>query len=430
MKGNKIKTIKARQILDSNGRPTPEVDVITEGGHLGRAAASTGTSVGSNEASVLRDGDPTLFGGLSVYRAVDNIKSIIAPVLIGMDVTDQQRIDQAMIDLDGTRYKTKLGGNAIYATSIAVACAAAAAKNEPFYRAMASDEIKYIYTPAANVVNGGVYLNKTLAFQEFMIIPHDVSTISDGIRIIVEVFQHLGRIIERITGCCAFMGHYSGYGAPSDDPYEVFEIISTAVTELGYKNNVYYAIDCASSHFYDKKQDAYLYRGSFVDRNEIIKLLAELANKYPILFIEDPLQEEDFDGFKLASERINSVIVGDDFLCTNIDRAKRAVEMGAVKGMIFKPNQAGTLTEALETAYYMIDQGLLVVPSGRAGGALGSPEKELGLAIGCYLTKAGAPRSGSRIEGFNFMLRTAEELNVPMTNVSELSYFSHLRPQR
>ena len=427
MNGSQIKAVKARQVLDSKGRPVAEVDIITEAGHLGRAGASTGSSVGANESFVMRDGDPKLFGGLSVYKAIENIEKIIAPALIGIDVLDQQNIDKTMIALDGTRYKTNLGGNAIFATSVAAARAASAYKGQPLYHAMATDEIKYIFTPSSNVVNGGTYIDKTLAFQEFMIIPHGVRTVDEGIRIIVEVFQHLGKVIRKTNGRDANMGNYSGYGAPSDDPFEVFDMISQAVADLGYKNNVCYAIDCASSEFYDKQEGAYLYRGKLIDREELINVLAALAEKYPIAFIEDALEEEEFEGFKLANERINSVIIGDDFLCTSIDRAQKAVEMGAAKGMIFKPNQAGTLTEALETAQYMMSQGLLVVPSGRAGGVLDSPEKEIGLALGCCLVKSGAPRSGTRTAGLNFAIRAAEELGIPMTDVKTLPYFNHLK---
>lgn len=427
MTESKIKSIKARQVLDSKGRPVAEVDILTEDGHLGRAGASTGSSVGANESFVLRDGDLKLFGGLSVYKAIGNIENVIAPALIGMDVRDQAAIDHRMIQLDGTRYKTKLGGNAIFAVSVAAARAAAAVKGQPLYRAMATGDIRAMFTPASNVINGGTYIDKTLAFQEFMIVPYGVRTVNEAVRIIVEVFQRLGEVIKKNNGRTANMGNYSGYGAPSDDPFEVFGMMAQAVAELGYQHNVCYAIDCASSEFYNQQEGAYLYRGRLVDRHEIIKVLAALADKYPIAFIEDALEEEDFEGFKLANEQINAVIIGDDFLCTSMDRAKKAVEMGAAKGMIFKPNQAGTLTEALETARYMMGQGLLVVPSGRAGGVLDSPEKEIGLALGCCMVKSGAPRSGTRTEGLNFAMRTAEELAIPMTDVRSLPYFKHLR---
>jgi enolase len=426
MAGSMIKQIKARHILDGKGRPVAEVDIITEAGVLGRAGASTGSSVGANESYVLRDGDPECFGGLSVFKAVENIEKTIAPALIGLDVMDQEKIDRTMIELDGTRYKTKLGGNAIFATSVAALRAAAATKGEPLYRYMASDEIKYIFTPTSNVVNGGSYIDKTLAFQEFMVMPCDVETIAQATRIIVETFMRLGKIIEKRNGRPANMGNYSGYGAPSDDPFEVLDMISEAVRSLGYEKNVCYSIDCAASEFYNKEEGAYEYRGGLISREELIDILAKLADSYPIAFIEDALEEEDFEGYKLANEKINSVIIGDDFLCTSLDRAKKAVEMGAVGGMIFKPNQAGTITEALETYRYMEENNMLIVPSGRAGGTLDSPEKEIGLALGAYVTKSGAPRSASRTASFNFMLRSAEELGIPMVNVRQLPFFSHV----
>ena len=402
------------------------MDVITEEGYLGRAGASTGSSVGANESFVLRDGDPNCFGGLSVYRAIDNIKKVLAPAIVGMDVHDQQTIDRTMIGLDGTRYKTNLGGNAIYAVSVAVARAAAAENRKPVYLNMADGPIEYIMSPSANVVNGGTYNGKTQAFQEFMILPHGVETVDQSIRMIVETFYHIGELIQKYNGGKPAMGNYSGWGAPSDDPKKVLEIIAQAVDDLGFTDKMVYAFDCASSEYYDAEKGLYRWQGDYVDRDYIINVLKEIADEYPVAFIEDALQEEDFEGFKLASERINSLIIGDDFICTSLDRAKKAVEMGAARGMIFKPNQAGTLTEAIETFDYMKSKGLLVVPSGRAGGTLDSPEKEIAIGKGAWVTKTGAPRSGSRTSGFNFLLRTSEEMQVPQTDVMKLPIFKHL----
>jgi len=421
-----IKQVKARQVLDGNGRPVAEVDIITEGGFMGRAGASTGTSVGANESFVLRDNDPKIFGGLSVYKAIHNIETVIAPAIIGLDVLDQEKIDRTMIALDGTPLKTNLGGNAIYAVSVAALRAASAVKGQPLFIAMTGKRPSRICTPTSNVVNGGIYLDKTLAFQEFMIIPYDFADMYEAARIIVEVFLRLGKIIEKANGRKPNMGNYSGYGAPSDDPFEVFDMITEAVSELGYEKNMCYAIDCAASEFYDEKEGAYRYRGHLASRDEIIDVLAGLAKKYPIAFVEDALQEEDFEGFKLANERINSVVIGDDFLCTNLSRARKAVEMGAARGMIFKPNQAGTITEALEAAKYMMDRNLLVVPSGRAGGVADAPEKEIGIGLGMCMAKIGAPRGGERTGGFNALMRLAEEYSLPVANVRELAYFSHL----
>ena len=423
---SKIKEVKARQVLDCKGRPVAEVDVITESGAVGRAGASTGSSVGANESFVLRDKNPQLFGGLSVYKAIDNICNILGPAIKGMDVHDQEAIDQKMIDLDGTRYKTNLGGNAIYAVSVAAAKAAAAENHKTIYQNMASSPVSYIMSPSANVINGGTYYGKTQAFQEFMILPYGAENMEQSVRMIVETFYHLGELVEKYNGGKPAMGNYSGWGAPSDDPAEVMKIIAQAVEDLGYTDHMAYALDCASSEYYDEEKKLYRWRGDYVDRDFIISQLQNLAEQYPIAFIEDALQEEDFEGFRMANKRIPSVIIGDDFLCTSMDRAKKAVEMGAARGMIFKPNQAGTLTEAIRTARYLMEQGLLVVPSGRAGGTLDSPEKEIGVAMGAWVTKTGAPRSGSRTSGFNFLLRVAEELKVPQTNIMELQVFSHL----
>lgn len=423
---SKIKEVKARQVLDCKGRPVAEVDIITEKGVLGRAGASTGSSVGANESFVLRDGDPSVYGGLSVYHAIDNIRNVIAPAIIGMDVQDQTAIDETMIALDGTRYKTKLGGNAIYAVSVAVAKAAAAENGKQIYQNMAQKPISYIMSPSANVINGGTYNGKTMPWQEFMVLPHGMTDVNESIRIIVEIFYRLGQVLKEMNGGRPMVGNYSGWAAFSDDPKEVMKVLSQVVADLGYTDKVVYAFDCASSEYYDEKRGMYLWRGDYVDRNFLIQELEDLTKTYPIAFVEDALYEEDFEGFKMASERLNTVVIGDDFLCTSLDRAKKAVEMGAARGMIFKPNQAGTVTEALETAKYMIDRGLLVVPSSRAGGTIDSPEKEFGLALGVWAVKTGAPREGTRVHGFNFLMHANYELNVPMTDVTKLPIFSHL----
>ena len=424
---SKIKEIKARQVLDCKGRPVVEVDVVTEAGYIGRAGASTGTSVGANESFVLRDGNPRIYGGQSVYKAIDNIRTVLTPGLIGLDVHDQEAIDQKMIMLDGSKYKTNLGGNAIYAVSVAAAKAASAENHRPLYLNMAKKPISYIMSPSANVVNGGTYNGKTQAFQEFMVLPYNVETVEQSIRMIVEIFYHLEDVIKRHSGGKPVIGNYSGWGAPSDDPIEVLDIIAEAVQDLGFSSNIAYALDCASSEYYDAEKQLYHWRGDYVDRQFIIDQLVGISKKHPVAFIEDALHEEDFEGFQLASKKVNAVIVGDDFLCTSIDRAKKAVEMGAAKGMIFKPNQAGTLTEAMISAQYMIDRGLLVIPSGRAGGTLDSTEKEIGVSIGAWVTKTGAPKSGSRTNGYNFLLRTYEEEKVPQTNIINLPIFSHLK---
>lgn len=411
-----IKQLKARQVLDCKGRPVVEVDVITSDGVMGRAGASTGTSVGKNESFVLRDKNPSLYNGLSVYNAIRNIKDIIAPELLGMDVREQELIDRKMIELDGTKHKSKLGGNAIYAVSVANARAASAASEKSFYKYMAPQQVKTIPLPAFNMINGGTYGANTLAFQEFMVIPWKVSSIAESVRIGVEIFHHLGDVIKKHqNGRPAVMGNYSGYGAPSEDPFEIFDIINKAASDLGYEDKICYSMDCASSEIYDEEKDAYFYKGEYVRRDYLISIFTRLSKKYPIGFIEDCLHEEDFEGFSIANKDIEAYIIGDDLLCTNIERLRKALDMKAVKGMILKPNQVGTITEALETANFAQGNNLLIVGSGRAGGVLDDPVCELGISLGLPLIKTGAPRSGERTNSLNTLLRIAEESEVKLS---------------
>lgn len=432
MAGNRknITNVKARQLIDTKGRPVIEVDIITENGIVGRAGASTGTSVGKNESFVLRDGDPLLFSGLSVFKAVENIDKIIAPAIIGMDVTDQEKIDRMLIELDGTKNKRRLGGNTIYAVSVAVARAAAKYFNQPMYQYMAIDKINHIYAPAINMINGGTYCGKTMAFQEFILIPHSVNSVFEGIRIGTEIFYKLGEIIKSYQkGNPPIMGNYYGYGSPSEDPFEVFDLLTEAAEQSGHKGKYFFSMDCASSEFYDAQEDAYLYRGKYISREELISLLIRLVDKYPIFFIEDVLQEDDFEGYSMANKKLNTIIIGDDFLCSSLDRTKKALKMGATQGIIIKPNQIGTLTEALETVKFMKKNNQLIVGSIRAGGVIDDPIAEISLAWGMPLLKTGAIRTGERTMLYNFALRVEEELNyeVKMFNIAELPCFGTLK---
>ena len=417
---NIIKTVTARQVFDSKGRPVVEAEIITETGIMGRSGASTGTSVGANESYVLRDGDKTLFNGLSVFKAVDHVKNKIAPVLQGMDVLDQRAIDQAMIDLDGTRNKANLGGNAIYAVSCAAARTASLVSGKEFWEYFADQKPEKIFAPAYNVVNGGTYGDKTLDFQEFLIIPKNVNTFYEGSRIGVEVFYKMSEVIERHTGKPAVMGNYSGYGAPSGDPFEIFDMLTEAVNELGYKDKVIFSMDCAASELYDKEKDAYRFKGEYISRDKLIAVLAKLADKYPIGFIEDALHEEDFEGYAKASKEIDAVLIGDDFICSSVDRAEKAISMNAIGGMILKPNQIGTLSEAVDTVRLMQSKGLLVVASGRAGGVYEDLNAELAIALGLPLMKTGAPRSGERVAFTNTGLRVEEKLTGRRTMADPL----------
>lgn len=433
MNQNAIAKVKARQVLDSDGRPALEVDVITEGGTLGRSCAPTGNSVGKNESVVVRDGDPTLYGGKSVYKAVNNVESRIAPEIIGLDVTDQAVIDDMMVRLDPTPTKEILGGNAINAVSFAAARAGAACMGQPFYRYLAGDrELKATFMPAYNLINGGSYYGMTQPIQEFMVVPCNVDTFEGAVRVGVEMFYKLDELISRKMGVRkAAVGKYCGHGAFSSDPFEILEMMTEAAQSLGYSKHVCFGMDCAASEFYDEASGTYLWDGKKVEREAWIDVLARLSRTYPIGFIEDPLDEEDFEGFALARKSMDAAVIGDDFLCTNIHRAQKAYAMGAMDGMIVKPNQVGTLTETIEAIDFLHQKDQIMIASGRSGGPLDDPTTDLAVAFGGHMLKTGAPRSGERIVSINDGLHIAEELGgVAPFDVLQLKGFSRLHELR
>jgi len=412
---SRIKKVVPRQIFDSKGRPMLEVDIITDSGAMGRGSSPTGTSVGKHESVVLRDGDMSAFGGLGVTRAIKNVQEIIAPAIIGMNVEDQELIDKTMIALDGTPDKSKLGGNTIYSTSIAVARAAACSNNLPLYQYLSGDSAINIPVPAFNMINGGSYGTTRLDFQEFMVVPWQADTFQQAMQIAVEIFYKLPDIIRSKNGVVT-MGNYSGYGAPVKDPAVALDILSAAAEATGYLDKIAFAIDCAGSEIYDSKKDKYRFMDQDIDAKEVIRVVSDLSKKYPILFVEDILDEDDFAGFALATETLYpTLIVGDDLFATNIERVKTGLELHACNGMIFKPNQVGSLTEALHTQSYARERGFVIIPSGRAGGAVDDPIREIAVGIKAPLVKIGAPRSGERISSMNQLLRIEETLQGQRT---------------
>ncbi|CAA7600881.1 phosphopyruvate hydratase [Acididesulfobacillus acetoxydans] len=412
---SRIKNVVPRQIFDTKGRPMLEVDIVTDNGAMGRGSSPTGTSVGKHEAVVLRDMDISSFGGLGVSRAIKNIQEIVAPAIIGMDVNEQELIDNTIIALDGTKNKARLGGNTIYSTSIAVARAAACSNNLPLYRYLAKGKEVTIPVPTFNMINGGSYGASRLDFQEFMIVPWKAQTFREAMQIAVEVFYILPDIIRK-KGGLVNTGNYSGYGAPVQDPAAVLDILSTAAEAAGYLDKIVFALDCAASEIYDETRNKYRFMEQFVTREDIINVIKELSKKYPLLFVEDILQEDDFAGFALATEQLYpTLVVGDDLFTTNIERVKTGIKMHAGNGIILKPNQVGSLTEALVTKVYASERGFTVIPSGRAGGAVDDPIREIAVGIKAPLVKVGAPRSGERINSMNQLLRIEETLTGPRT---------------
>lgn len=406
-----IKSVHARQIVDCKCRPMVEVDVVTSDGYIGRGCAPTGSSVGMFESSVLRDDNPDEYHGLSVHKAVDNVNNIIAPALTGMDVTDQKGIDEKMIALDGTPEKKNLGGNAIYSVSIAAFRAAAEAAHQPLYNYIAGGPVKTVPVPSFNVVNGGRYASLTQPFNEFIIMPYGAGTIDEAVEMGINTFQELETIITKFVGKKPEVAPSYGYAAPSEDPEVILNLISEAIERCGYTGKIGFAFDCASSEMYDRHDDTYLLKGQRVNSRQLIDYTKYLTEKFNFVFIEDLLDEEDWKSYPKAHKEITRTnIIGDDFIVTNPDRLKRAYELDALDGFILKPNQVGTITEALSAYNYAVSHNLLAIPSGRAGGVIGDIVMDLAVGLQVGFIKNGAPRSGERIDKLNFLMR-ARDLN-------------------
>lgn len=410
MTDERIASVTAREILDSKARPMVEVDVWTAGGAMGRGASPCGTSVGRHEAFVLRDGG-TRYGGLGVRQAVRNVIEVISPAIRGKSALDQRAIDELIIDLDGTPNKSRLGANAIYSVSIAVARAAANAQRVPLYRYLGGPEANLLPAPMFNMVNGGTHAAPQVEFQEFHLIPARAERYSEALRTGVEVFSVLGEVIMKRYGKeRLYAGPSAGYGAPVSDPAEILETLLQAAEAAGYGGRCRVGLDCAASHFYDPKAGCYRLRGKATGRDKLISYLEELAQSYDLFMIEDPLEEDDFEGFAELTRRLSTLIVGDDLFATNLERLKKGIDLRAANAMVLKPNMVGTISEALAAARYARGHGYGVVGSGRAGGSIDDPIPDIAVAAGAPLVKFGAPRTGERLGKQNCLLRMEEEL--------------------
>ncbi len=406
---SKIKSIQARQTIDCKCRPMVEVDVITEDGFLGRGSAPTGSSVGMYESHVLRDNDPSEYHGLSVHKAVDNVNRIIAPALIGKDINDQRTIDNIMIELDGSPRKENLGGNAIYSTSIACFRAAASTHKVPLYEYLAKEKIKTVPIPSFNVINGGHYATVTQPFNEFIVMPYKADTIYEAVEISVNTFNELKNVLTKYLGKAPDVANSYGYAAFTEDPEEILDIINEAINIGGYGGKFGYCFDCASSEMYDAKTNTYYLKQKRISSDELITYMKSLTEKYNFIFIEDMLDENDWDGYKKAKEQITrTILLGDDFIVTNKERLIRAYENNSIDGFILKPNQVGTITEALDTYYFAREHGLLAVPSGRSGGVIDDVVMDLAVGLQIGFIKNGCPKSGERIEKLNFLMRACD----------------------
>lgn len=415
MENPKIASLKSREVLDSKGRPMVEVEIRASDGSVGRGACPCGTSVGSHEAVFLRDGDQR-FAGRGVRKAVRNVREIIAPALRGTRITDQKKIDGIMLELDGTPDKSLLGANAIYSVSIAAARAASASRSSPLFAylaGMAPSFLPALPIPVPNMINGGTYGDRKVDFQEFLLMPVSSSTYSEALRMSVEVFYRLEEVIRLRFGPQGLeLGHSAGYAAPVNDPEEIIETLLAATEKAGYGGMFKVGLDCAASHFYNKKKRCYSFRGDEIGRDEMIRLIEDLANSYPIFMVEDPLEEDDFEGFAALSKKLKVIVAGDDLFVNNPERLRRGITLKSANGVILKPNMVGTLTEALDFASWAIDQGYFVIPSIRSGGDAEDPIPDIAVAVGASFIKCGAPRSSERTSCQNRLLRIEEELGA------------------
>lgn len=424
----KIAKVHGRQIIDCKCRPLVEVELTCDDGTVVRGAAPTGQSVGIHEAHVLRDGDPADYKGLSVHKAVACVEDELAPLLEGKSVDsaeDCQALDRAMIELDGTPDKHRLGGNSIYSASIALWRAAAAGKGMPLYQMIAGKPLSTVPVPTFNMVNGGRYDKLTQAFNEFIVVPYGAKSIQEAVALGVELFTHMEKTLHNYLGAAPNVAKSYGYAAPSSDPAEVLGLMRRAMEEIGAQDKFCFAFDCASSEMYDRENGTYLLKDRQVSSSELVDYMVSLTEEFDFLFVEDLLDEDDWDGFVEAKRKLGKTLVlGDDLIVTNRERLERAVELDAVDGFILKPNQIGTLTEAFDTYGYAQERGLVAVPSGRSGGVIDDVVMDLSVGLQVPFQKNGCPRSGERIEKLNFLMRAAESApDVKLADVKQVARF-------
>jgi len=403
--------IKAREILDSRGNPTIETEIITGGGY-GSAIVPSGASTGKHEALELRDKNDR-YGGKGVLNAVRNVNETITPLLIGMDIRKQREIDRVMIEEDGTENKSNLGANAILSVSLAAARCASDTVNLPLYQYLGGLNTYVLPVPMMNVINGGEHAGNELDFQEFMIMPVGAKSFSEALRICAEVYHHMKKIISKKYGKSSTnVGDEGGYAPPMKEISEPLEVIMSTLEELSYKDIVKIALDTASSTFYDEKSNTYNAMGKKRGSGELIDLFSEVSSKYPIISIEDPMAEDDFEGFIEITKKLGKKIqiVGDDLFVTNKNRLSIGIKKGACNSLLLKVNQIGSLTEAIDTASLAYRSGYSVVVSHRSGETEDTMIADLAVGISSGQIKTGAPSRSERCAKYNRLLRIEEYL--------------------
>ncbi|WP_049690950.1 phosphopyruvate hydratase [Anaerococcus jeddahensis] len=411
-----ITSVYARQILDSRGNPTVEVEVVTEDGGFGRASVPSGASTGEWEAVELRDGDKDYYLGKSVLKAVDNVNEIIAEELeFTYDVSDQVGIDRAMIELDGTENKAKLGANAILGVSLAVAKAAADEQGVSLYNYIGGTNAKLLPTPMMNILNGGEHADNSVDIQEFMIFPLGAESFSHALQMGAEVFHSLKKVLSN-KGYNTSVGDEGGFAPNLKSNEEALEIICEAIKEAGYEpgKDVYIAMDCASSEFYNKEDGKYHLdgEGTVKTEDEMIDWLEELVGKYPIISIEDGLDENDWEGWAKLTQRLGKKVqlVGDDLFVTNTKKLEKGIKEGVANSILIKVNQIGSLTETLNAIEMAKEAGYTAVVSHRSGETEDTTISDLVVAVNAGQIKTGAPSRTDRVAKYNQLLRIEDEL--------------------
>lgn len=417
-----ITDIKARQIFDSRGNPTVEVDVFTEYGALGRAAVPSGASTGVHEAVELRDNDKSKYMGKGVLQAVQNVNEKIAEELIGFQVYEQNLLDKIMIELDGSGNKGNLGANAILGVSLAIARAAAQELNMPLYRYVGGVNANTLPVPMMNILNGGSHADNSIDFQEFMIMPIGASSFSEALRMGSEVFHHLKNVLKK-KGLSTNVGDEGGFAPNIASNVEAIEVVLQAIEAAGYKpgDDMMIAMDAASSEFYDAASGTYHFKkstGEKLSSSDMVSYWSEWVNKYPIISLEDSMAEDDWKGWKELTDKIGNKVqlVGDDLFVTNVDRLQQGIDQGVANSILIKVNQIGTLTETIDAINLGRRHGYKSVMSHRSGETEDNTIADLAVALNTGQIKTGSASRSDRMAKYNQLLRIEEELG-------EVAYF-------
>ncbi|MEO5914257.1 MAG: phosphopyruvate hydratase [Luteolibacter sp.] len=409
-----IVEIRGREVIDSRGNPTVEVDVHLEGGAIGRAAVPSGASTGEHEAVELRDGDKARYLGKGVLKAVENVNAVLAPALLGYCATEQASIDATMLALDGTSTKKNLGANAILGVSLAVAKAAASQLGVPLYKYLGGPNAKVLPVPMMNVINGGAHSDAPIDFQEFMIVPIGAPTFRESLRYGAEVFHSLKKVLHD-RGLSTAVGDEGGFAPKLDGVEDAMKVLCQAIEQAGYKvgEDIAFALDVASSEFF--KDGKYVFKkgdGSVRSAAELVDFYADLQKRYPIISIEDGCAENDWDGWKILTDKIGSKtqLVGDDLFVTNVDFLSKGIKMGVANSILVKVNQIGSLTETFDAVELAQENGYTAVLSHRSGETEDSTIADLAVATNCGQIKTGSMSRSDRIAKYNQLLRIEEEL--------------------